>query len=96
MLLRLRLVEQAQAELDRVIAAACEPWRHQIELLQTIPGVGEKVAQVPGVSPDAVAPCSRSGDSRVYVEVGDQQNSSGWVNRFMAFKVIAEECVRLR
>ena len=43
---RLRLVEQAQAELDRVIAAACEPWRHQIELLQTIPGVGEKVAQV--------------------------------------------------
>ena len=46
MLLRLRLVEQAQAELDRVIEAACEPWRHQIELLQTIPGVGEKVAQV--------------------------------------------------
>jgi transposase len=42
MLLRLRLVEQAQAELDRVIAAACEPWRHQIELLQTIPrGRGE-------------------------------------------------------
>ena len=46
MLLRLRLVEQAQADLDRVITAACEPWRHQIELLQTIPGVGEKIAQV--------------------------------------------------
>ena len=42
MLLRLRLVEQAQAELDQVIEAACEPWRHQIELLQTIPGVGPK------------------------------------------------------
>ncbi len=46
MLLRLRLVEQAQAELERVIEAACEPWRHQIELLQTIPGVGPTVAQV--------------------------------------------------
>ena len=29
-----------------MIAAACQPWAHQIELLQTIPGVGEKVAQV--------------------------------------------------
>jgi transposase len=29
-----------------VIAAACRPWAHQIQLLQTIPGVGEKVAQV--------------------------------------------------
>ena len=46
MLLRLRLVEQAQAELDQVIADACRPWQHQIELLQTIPGVGEKIAQV--------------------------------------------------
>ncbi len=34
------------AELDEVIEAACEPWAHQIELLQTIPGVGPKVAQV--------------------------------------------------
>ena len=24
----------------------CRPWQHQIELLQTIPGVGETVAQV--------------------------------------------------
>ena len=33
-------------ESDEVIADACQPWAHQIELLQTIPGVGEKVAQV--------------------------------------------------
>ena len=46
MLRRLELVEQALAELDAVIAEACRPWQHQIELLQTIPGVGEKVAQV--------------------------------------------------
>jgi transposase len=43
---RLDLVEQAMAELDAVIVQACRPWQHQIELLQTIPGVGEKVAQV--------------------------------------------------
>src|SRR5215211_4398612 len=41
MLRRLELVE-----LDAVIAEACRPWQHQIELLQTIPGVGPKVAQV--------------------------------------------------
>ena len=46
MLRRLDLVEQALAELDEVIADACQPWAHQIELLQTIPGVGPKVAQV--------------------------------------------------
>ncbi len=43
---RLELVEDALAELDDVIAEACRPWAHQLELLQTIPGVGEKVAQV--------------------------------------------------
>jgi transposase len=43
---RLELVEVALAELDAVIVEACRPWQHQIELLQTIPGVGEKVAQV--------------------------------------------------
>jgi transposase len=43
---RLELVEAALAELDGVIEAACLPWVHQIELLQTIPGVGVKVAQV--------------------------------------------------
>ncbi len=46
MLRRLDLVDQALAELDAVIVDACQPWAHQIELLQTIPGVGEKVAQV--------------------------------------------------
>jgi transposase len=46
MLRRLDVVEQAVAELDAVIVEACRPWQHQIELLQTIPGVGEKVAQV--------------------------------------------------
>jgi transposase len=45
MLRRLDLVEQALAELDAVIVEACQPWRHQIELLQTIPGVGAKVAE---------------------------------------------------
>jgi hypothetical protein len=28
-----------------VIIDACRPWQHQIELLQTIPGVGPKVAE---------------------------------------------------
>src|SRR5687768_10281467 len=40
---RLDLVEQSLVELDAVIAAKCEPWAREIELLQTIPGVGEKV-----------------------------------------------------
>lgn len=43
---RLELVETALAELDGVLEQACLPWAHQIELLQTIPGVGVKVAQV--------------------------------------------------
>jgi transposase len=46
MLRRLDLVEQALAELDAVLVDAFQPWQHQIELLQTIPGVGPKVAQV--------------------------------------------------
>src|SRR4029434_5783624 len=46
MLRRLDLVEQALVELDAVIVQACQPWAHQIELLQTIPGVGPKVAEV--------------------------------------------------
>ena len=29
-----------------MIVEACQPWQHQIELLQTIPGVGPKVAEV--------------------------------------------------
>lgn len=43
---RMDHVEQSLTELDQVIAAECAPWAHQIELLQTIPGVGERVAQV--------------------------------------------------
>src|SRR5829696_7550585 len=46
MLRRLDWVEQALAELEAVIAEAGRPWQHQIELLETIPGVGPKVAQV--------------------------------------------------
>ena len=46
MLHRLDRVEQALVELDELIAEACRPWAHQLELLQTIPGVGPKVAQV--------------------------------------------------
>ncbi|MGW6194808.1 IS110 family transposase [Kribbella sp. NPDC055110] len=43
---RLELVEHALADLDVAIRVQCLPWAHEIELLQTIPGVGEKVAQV--------------------------------------------------
>ncbi|XAS74158.1 transposase [Micrococcaceae bacterium Sec5.1] len=46
MLGRLDRVEEALATLDQTIEAASRPWAHQIELLQTIPGVGLKVAQV--------------------------------------------------
>ncbi|WP_409329954.1 transposase [Trujillonella humicola] len=46
MLGRIEAIETALAELNAVITAAFEPWAHQLELLQTIPGVGEKVAQV--------------------------------------------------
>ena len=37
----IELIETALAELNAVIAAACAPWAHQLELLQTLPGVGE-------------------------------------------------------
>lgn len=45
MLGRLDRVEAALATLDAAIADASRPWAHQIQLLQTIPGVGLKVAQ---------------------------------------------------
>ena len=45
-LARLEMVDAAIAELEAVIRVACQPWAHQIELLRTMPGVGEKVAQV--------------------------------------------------
>jgi transposase len=34
------------AELDAVIVDACQPWQHQLDLLQTIPGVGNEAAQM--------------------------------------------------
>jgi transposase len=43
---RLDHVDRAIVQLDQTIAEACRPSAHQIELLQTIPGLGEKVAQV--------------------------------------------------
>ena len=43
---RIDQIQAAMAELDEVIDVACEPWQHEIELLQTIPGFGPKVAQV--------------------------------------------------
>ncbi len=46
MLGRLDRVEVSLATLDEAIETASQPWAHQIELLQTIPGVGRKVAQV--------------------------------------------------
>ncbi len=46
MLGRIEAIETAPGELNAVIAAAFEPWAHQLDLLQTIPGGGEKVAQV--------------------------------------------------
>jgi transposase len=46
MLARLNRVEQALAVLDNHIEAAMAPWERQLELLQTIPGVGVKTAQV--------------------------------------------------
>jgi hypothetical protein len=35
-----RLVEQALAEVDQVIAVACLLWACRIQVLQTIPGTG--------------------------------------------------------
>ena len=43
---RLDHVEAALLDLEDVTDEACLPWAHQLELLQTIPGVGVKVAQV--------------------------------------------------
>jgi transposase len=45
-LARLDQVQAALAEVDEVIAIEAAPWSHQMELLQTIPGIGPKVAQV--------------------------------------------------
>ena len=45
-LIRMDQVRAALLETDEVIAIEVAPWTHQLELLQTIPGVGVKVAQV--------------------------------------------------
>src|SRR3954452_15115933 len=42
MLERISSVEAALAELNTVLAQAFTPWAHQLQLLQTIPGVGRR------------------------------------------------------
>jgi transposase len=42
----LEQVEDALADLDAAIRVETRPWAHQVELLQTIPRVGERIAQV--------------------------------------------------
>jgi transposase len=44
LLTRLNHVEQALAELDAQITLEVAPWQHQVDLLRTIPGVGDVVA----------------------------------------------------
>ena len=46
MLHRLEHVDAALSELDARIVEATRPWAHELALLQTIPGVGVKTAQV--------------------------------------------------
>jgi transposase len=46
MLQRLAQVEASLKACDEQIAAEITPWAHQMELLQTIPGIGVKTAQV--------------------------------------------------
>ena len=46
LLARIAHTEQAIKDLDAHIAAQMAPWAHELELLQTIPGVGVRVAQV--------------------------------------------------
>jgi transposase len=56
---RLDVVEADLAALDAVITTACRPWAHQIQLPQTIPGVGEKIAQVILAETGVTCPASR-------------------------------------
>lgn len=44
-LLRFEQIETALVDEERVIERQSVPWAHQLELLQTIPGVGLNVAQ---------------------------------------------------
>jgi transposase len=59
MLNRLDKVQQALAELDELIAEACRPWTHQLELLQTIPGVGPKSPRSSSPRPAGTCPASQ-------------------------------------
>ena len=43
---RIDQVQTALVDLDETIEFECQPWQRQLDLLQTIPGVGVKVAQV--------------------------------------------------
>jgi len=45
LLARIAATEQALADLDAHLAEQMIPWAHELELLQTIPGVGVHVAQ---------------------------------------------------
>jgi len=45
-LVRIDQVQAALAELDQVIAVEAAPWQHELDLLQTMPGIGPRVAQV--------------------------------------------------
>ena len=72
---------EALAELDADLVEAFRPWAHQIELLQTIPGVGETVAQVivaeTGADmsrfPSAAHLAAWAGDARIC-----RQTNRGW------------------
>ncbi|MBI1378968.1 MAG: IS110 family transposase [Frankiales bacterium] len=46
MLRQLDLADEALARLDAQIVAEMAPWQHQLDLLQTIPGIGKVVSQV--------------------------------------------------
>ncbi len=46
MLRELDLVDGALVRLDAQIAAEMAPWKHELDLLRTIPGVGQVVSQV--------------------------------------------------
>ncbi|MCA1843537.1 MAG: IS110 family transposase [Actinobacteria bacterium] len=46
MLARIDHAEEIVAELSKQIGEATAPWKHQVELLMTIPGVGQRIAEV--------------------------------------------------
>jgi hypothetical protein len=63
MLGRIEAIETAPGELDAVIAAAFEPWAHQLDLLQTIPGGAlcrDRRQQRPGPAAEALSERGRA------------------------------------